>query len=151
MMVPENALPSEGASADVEQMSRTQRCHPDGIQFSDKYWMGFQLSLILRRRQVYMLMRLLGYPDRASNVIAQHWYWGMRFCLHFIGRCPRCNGRVCQRCGHTSVYWIPCRCARPTRSSRRLRGIRDREDAAYREALPLPLIAPNVVEWNNPG
>ena len=145
------AQSSAGVTEHTLQVARTQRCHPDGIQFSDKYWVGFQLSLILKRRQVYMLMRLQGYPDRASNVIAQHWYLGMRDCLHFMSKCPRCNGRLCQRCGHTSIYWIPCRCVRPTRSSRRQRGIRDQEDAAFRDALPLPMVAPNVVEWQYPG
>ena len=151
-MIPSSgAQSSSGVTADILQVSRTQRCHPDGIQFSDKYWLGFQLSLILKRRQVCMLMRLRGYPDRASNVIAQHLYLGMRDCLHFISRCPKCNGRLCQRCGHTNNYWIPCRCERPTRSSRRQRSIRDQEDAAFREALSLPVVAPNVVEWRNPG
>ena len=76
---------STGVTAHTLQVARTQHCHPDGIQFSGKYWVGFQVSLILKRRQVYMLMRLHGYPDRASNVITQHWYLGMRDCLHFMG------------------------------------------------------------------
>ena len=151
IMSSSNAQSSTGVTADILQVSRTQRCHPDGIQFSDKYWLGFQLSLILKRRQVYVLMRLRGYPDRAANIIAQHWCLGMRNCLHFISRCPRCNGRVCLRCGHTKIYWIPCKCERPTRSSRRQRHIRDLEDEAVRQALPTPVIAPNIVEWQNPG
>ena len=70
-MATSEAQSSTGVTTHTLLVAKTQRCHPDGIQFSDKYWLGFQLSLMLKRRQVYVLMRLQGYPDRAANVIAQ--------------------------------------------------------------------------------
>ena len=148
-----NAQSSEGDVAEIQQASRTQRCHPDGIQFSDKYWLGFQLSLILKRRHVYVsdaATRLPGPPSKhhCTSLVLGH--EGLSS-LHQQMPQMQANGRVCVRCGHTNIYWIPCRCERPTRSSRRLRHIREMEDAAAREALPLPLVAPNIVEWHNPG